>query len=968
MIFALAIVAISGVNALMRQRSFFLCLLVAAMTGGACLGSVYEEVFARIGTLKTGGWNTGFVLGPDGNFYGLTCQGGPGSGGTAFRVTLDGKVGVVHSFQSGHSFEHFAPYGLAVGHDGNMYGVTTEEGGALFRLTTDGGLSRVNGTLSDDPAALQYGQLLQRPDGSIYGTDFGYGSAYGSVYGLSNEGRFLFRTSFNSDNGAHPRAGLIAGADGNFYGTTEAGGANNLGTIFRVTSAGEVSSLFSFAGIDGSKPRSALLLAPDGNYYGTTYAGGINNSGTIYRVSPAAGLTTIFSFGPGAGSSPGTALTLGPDSCLYGTTEVGGTGNLGTFYRITLGGEFKQLATFPRRVGFVPLNGLILGPDGQFYGVMTYGNAFRAMRSGNITLLATLGDDEGFGPASGVIEASDGNFYGSTANGPGGGTIFRVTPGGKASDLCVIDEATTGAGPGRIVQAPDGNLYGATYGLGAPAKGFVFRATLQGQIETLRQLDVTTGFGVSDFLLGRDGSCFGLARFGGANNRGTIFRVTTEGAVSVYSNLHLGVDEGRALSFMQDTHGVFYGTAEALPGLPGGVFKVDLAGEDTVLANFSSYAYGGEPQMGVIKGVDGNFYGTTEVGAANGHGSVFRMTPEGTLSLVASFPNTFDFRPFSSLALGDDGAFYGTTGEFSFPPIDNHGGAFFRLTSDGDLTFPNVFDATGGSGPGARFIRASDGYFYGTMTYGGSGGGVVIRFTTNPPVVDLVQPPSGSPGDPIVITGRYLAGTKSVKFHGLPASFHIDDSRHITAIVPNGASSGAIEVANPIGAVSSDSFVSPPADNDGDGMPDDFESRFFGSATGADPSADADGDGQTNLAEYRAGTSPTDSASILAFSDLRKEGDDIVIHFHTSAYKRYRVIASDEWAGGYPLVIGTVDPSPTAGTGEVIDVLGANHGRRFYRIEVIPGDGATLLSISQNVPKAERMRSNSDRPNAPKFP
>src|SRR5258706_12213817 len=83
--------------------------------------------------------------------------------------------------------------------------------------------------------------------------------------------------SFNGTNGSSPEAGLLEGSDGNFYGTTSAGGASNKGTVFKVTPAGELTTLVSFNGSNGSNPQAGLVEGSDGNFYGTTKSGGASN-------------------------------------------------------------------------------------------------------------------------------------------------------------------------------------------------------------------------------------------------------------------------------------------------------------------------------------------------------------------------------------------------------------------------------------------------------------------------------------------------------------------------------------------------------------------------------------------------------------------------------------------------------------------------------------------------------------------
>src|SRR5271165_1205505 len=87
---------------------------------------------------------------------------------------------------------------------------------------------------------------------------------------------------------ANPQAALIQGKDGNFYGTTATGGSANAGTIFKVTPAGVETTLYSFTGsnVDGANPRAALIQGSDGNFYGTTFAGGRAGAGTVFMIPP----------------------------------------------------------------------------------------------------------------------------------------------------------------------------------------------------------------------------------------------------------------------------------------------------------------------------------------------------------------------------------------------------------------------------------------------------------------------------------------------------------------------------------------------------------------------------------------------------------------------------------------------------------------------------------------------------------
>ena len=90
----------------------------------------------------------------------------------------------------------------------------------------------------------------------------------------------------------------MQGSDGNFYGTTFDGGANcnaGCGTVFKITPSGTLTTLHSFDSADGL-PCAGLIQATDGNFYGTTAAGGANDNGTVFKITPGGTLTTLYSF------------------------------------------------------------------------------------------------------------------------------------------------------------------------------------------------------------------------------------------------------------------------------------------------------------------------------------------------------------------------------------------------------------------------------------------------------------------------------------------------------------------------------------------------------------------------------------------------------------------------------------------------------------------------------------------------
>jgi len=317
-----------------------------ATNGGAVLS------FGFNGT--NGQFPSGLIEGDDGNFYGTTYVGGSaynlgGGYGTVFKITFNGEITSLYSFTGGNDGAY--PFGSIVqGTDGNFYGTITEGGGnnagTVFKITTNGVISTLYSFSGGDDGYLPIAGLVHGSDGNFYGTTCfggtygtgvaGDGLGYGTVFKITTNGTLTTLASFNGTNGASPFAGLIQGTDGNFYGTTFAGGQglsvmwppflngfddsvpNGAGTVFMMTTNGAITTLVEFEGTNASGPTAALLQGNDGSFYGTTYWGGTNTLGTNYVVSGTNGFGTIF------------RLTVNPPSppAFQTATANGGTVNL----------------------------------------------------------------------------------------------------------------------------------------------------------------------------------------------------------------------------------------------------------------------------------------------------------------------------------------------------------------------------------------------------------------------------------------------------------------------------------------------------------------------------------------------------------------------------------------------------------------------------------------------------------------
>lgn len=581
----------------------------------------------------------GFVVGPSGYRE---------STGTSAAISLFNssgafQFGISYGNVGGTSFDGGSLSGLTVGQDGRLYGINVSSkkvyafNPSAFSSFDALGESNIIASMPPDASFGQFPlPLAQHTNGDLYGVSsdgFGFAPDYaasGFIFKVTLAGSYSVLVNFTGPNGRTPKAGLTLGSDGNFYGTTSAGGANGFGTVFKLTPDGTLTTLVHFAGTNGSAPVGGLIEGGDGAFYGTTSADSITGRGTIFRVTTDGVLTTMHVFGRTPLSTATGALAPGETGAMLGTTRAGGVNGLGSIYRLGAGGSATTLAEFTGAEGSAPNRGLVRVGDGSIYGTA---------RTGGVN---------------------------------GMGTIFKLSPAGVLSAVVSFTGANGATPAERLALLADGSLLGTTESGGANGLGTVFKLSPAGVLTTLGSFAGADGSGpFGGLVLAGDGAYYGTTRAGGANGFGTIFRVTTADVVETVASL---ASAPPAAGLALGLDGKLYGTTRpAQEGYFSEVYRVSLDGMIEQVVNLN-VIFNGKATSALLRDASGAFYGVTEhassfPGPTQSGNQIFKVTPDGTLTVVQKFSTTE--KPVGELAFGGDGNLYGATSEqvyrFIFP-------------------------------------------------------------------------------------------------------------------------------------------------------------------------------------------------------------------------------------------------------------------------------------------------------------
>jgi len=287
------------------------------------------------------------VFDSKGNIYGTAYAGGAKGNGVVFELSSSGTVwteAVVYSF-AGQPDGANPVNGLIMDAAGNLYGTSYNGGagnnGAVFELSPNGSGGFTEKVIRSAP--MTYAGLTMNAAGDLFGTTsttvFELTPQSGGVW--TSTTLFTFVAANAATQGSNPNGTLALDSAGNIYGTTMAGGKNNVGVVFKLTAGATLpykeTLLYSF-GTTGSQPFSGIVFDPAGNIYGTTKAGGKNGAGAVYELVAPTGtgryipriLQTFIGIN-GAVPYDGLIYSQG---YLYGTAFDGGSSGMGAVFEI----------------------------------------------------------------------------------------------------------------------------------------------------------------------------------------------------------------------------------------------------------------------------------------------------------------------------------------------------------------------------------------------------------------------------------------------------------------------------------------------------------------------------------------------------------------------------------------------------------------------------------------------------------
>jgi uncharacterized repeat protein (TIGR03803 family) len=342
------------------------------------------------------------------------------------------------------------------------------------------------------------------------------------------------------------------------------------------------------------------------------------------------------------------------------------------------------------------------------------------------------GANDGAGSGAEVTLDSIGNIYGTTNYGGtnGSGTIFKLATNGTESLLHSFGGTGDGVNPdGAVTIEANGDMIGTTIGGGSTGNGVIWNLAADGTYTVLHSFTSDEG----NFLRGRlvqdkKGNFYGTALFGGTTGDGTVFKYSAKGKLTVLHTFSGPDGDLPEHGVVRDKAGNLYGvTAFGGNSDEGTIYKIANDGTFTTLYHFTGGDDGGFLYGGLAIDKDGNLYGSADGGGTDGYGTVFKLAPDSTLTVLYNFSGGTDGRNPEGDMLLEGKTLYSTTTGGGDPGCEC--GVIYEVTAKGREKVLEAFTATSGNEYSAGLTPAN-GVFYGTTENGANDdNGVVFSLT-----------------------------------------------------------------------------------------------------------------------------------------------------------------------------------------------------------------------------------------------
>jgi len=392
---------------------------------------------------------------------------------------------------------------------------------------------------------------------------------------------------------------------------------------------------------------------------------------------------------------------------------------------------------------------------------------------------------------AGILQGSAGVFY-SEAGQSGPHAVLSITAAGERTTLASVQSPDQI--PSLLVSGANGRFY----------------STIEQGVRPAHVFSVTSAPGSQEIYAGQslhpiltqnlpDGELLAMA-VAPTEALWSLAKVDLKGNVTSFYQFPAAERPGAAI-YASD--GNYYGVSQATNASTGYVYRVTPSGVLTKLYRFPAGTFSGYFALPLLEGSDGNLYGATPNGGANGTGAIYKLTLGGQYTLLYSFPKGNLGGP-TALIEGSDGNLYGAT----LGAVRHEGySQLFRIGKGGPYSV--LYDMKDVRRDGAcqcSLVQGSDGIIYGSAVGGGIyGGGLYFALDAGQPKPAprplAFNPRSGGVGSKVTIWGSHLLSA-SVRFNGVAATAVSNSgSNYLVATVPAGAASGPITVTTPGGTV-----------------------------------------------------------------------------------------------------------------------------------------------------------------------